>query len=152
GADVRRLKFQRISVHRGALRRLLQRTGVAIFFLGVASVLGLGLEAVAQAVEPAERTGNSTNGLVTFNKDVAPLIFQHCSICHRPGQAAPFTLLDYADVRKRAKQISDVVRKRYMPPWLPERGNVEFANDLSLTDDQIRLIGQWEAQGAAEGA
>ncbi len=92
------------------------------------------------------------HGTLTFNKDVAPIVFQHCASCHRPSQSAPFKLLGYADVKKRAKQIAEVVQKRYMPPWLPERGSVEFANDLSLTDDQIRLIGQWEAQGAPEGA
>jgi mono/diheme cytochrome c family protein len=31
----------------------------------------------------------------TFNKDIAPLIFQNCADCHRPGEVAPFSLLDY---------------------------------------------------------
>jgi len=124
----------------------------AILFVFVASVLELVSVAPAQTVGSSERAETSTKHLITFNKDVAPIIFQHCSNCHRPGQAAPFNLIGYTDVKKRAKQISDVVRKRYMPPWLPERGTVEFASDLSLTDDQIRLISQWEAQGATEGA
>src|SRR5436309_2337928 len=128
------------------------QAGSAILFLGVTSILGLGSDAPAQAVRPPERNGASKKELVTFNKDVAPIIFQRCAICHSPGQAAPFTLLGYADVKKRSKQIAEVVQKRYMPPWLPESGSVEFANDLSLTDDQIRLIGQWVAQGAPEGA
>ena len=32
---------------------------------------------------------------VTFTKDVAPIIFNHCAGCHRPGEAAPFALLNY---------------------------------------------------------
>src|SRR3989441_12992592 len=82
-------------------------------------------------------------GTLTFNKDVAPIVFQHCASCHRPGQAGPFNLLAYADVKKRAKQVAEVVGKRYMPPWLPERGLVEFANDRSLTVEQIGVLRQW---------
>src|SRR6516164_76244 len=128
---------------RASLRRLLRRTGGSMLFLGIAFPFGVGSLSFAQVVGSPQQNGASTTELVTFNKDVAPIIFQHCSTCHRPGQAAPFALLGYSDAKKRAKQISDVVRKRYMPPWLPERGAVEFANDLSLTDEQIRLIDQW---------
>ena len=88
----------------------------------------------------------------TFNKDVAPIIFQHCATCHRPGQAGPFNLLNYGDVKKRAKQIAEAVEKRYMPPWLPERGLVKFANDRSLASAQIEIIQRWVAEGAIEGA
>ncbi len=37
-----------------------------------------------------------------------------------------------------------------MPPWLPEPG--KFADELRLTDDQIRKIGEWAAAGAPEGS
>src|SRR6266550_3561928 len=56
----------------------------------------------------------------TFARDIAPIIFQHCSGCHRPGQSAPFALLNFADVKKHAADIANVVRRRFMPPWLPE--------------------------------
>lgn len=128
------------------------KAGPAILLLGVTSLLGFGSDAVAQTVGANERNEAVKKELVTFNKDVAPIIFKRCANCHSPGKAAPFNLLGYADVKKRAKQIAEVVQKRYMPPWLPEKGSVEFADDLSLTDDQIRIISQWEAQGAPEGA
>src|SRR5690349_3212853 len=57
---------------------------------------------------------------VNFNKDIAPIIFEHCSVCHRPGQSGPFSLLNYDDVKSRAKKIVEVTAKRFMPPWLPE--------------------------------
>jgi hypothetical protein len=38
----------------------------------------------------------------TFNKDIAPIVFANCASCHRPGGAAPFSLLTYADVSSRA--------------------------------------------------
>jgi Tfp pilus assembly protein PilF len=102
--------------------------------------IGLTLLAGQLAAEP-----------VTFNKDVAPLIFHYCSPCHRPGEAAPFSLLTYQDVRNHAAQIVTVTSRRYMPPWLPEPGYGNFAGDRRLTDDQLRLIADWVASGAAEG-
>jgi hypothetical protein len=90
-------------------------------------------------------------GQVTFNKDIAPIVFQHCAGCHRPGQSGPFSLLTYQDVKKRAPQIGKVVRNRYMPPWLPAKGHGEFADDRSLSDAQVELILRWQEAGAVEG-
>ncbi len=88
---------------------------------------------------------------VTFNRDVAPIIFRSCASCHRPGQSAPFSLLTYEDARKRARQIAAITGMRLMPPWLPSPGYAEFAGDRSLTDEQIRTIRQWAREGAVEG-
>src|SRR5437879_12978217 len=101
----------------------------SILFLAIESILGPVSDGPAQAIKPTEQNGGAKKQRVTFNKDVAPIIFQRCAVCHSPGQAAPFNLLGYNDVKKRAKQIAKVVQKRYMPPWLPERGSIEFAND-----------------------
>ena len=87
----------------------------------------------------------------TFAHDIAPIIYQHCAPCHRPGQHAPFSLLTYEDVKKRAGQIADVTRRRYMPPWLPEPGYGDFADERRLTDRQIDTIAHWAAAGAPEG-
>jgi Tfp pilus assembly protein PilF len=87
----------------------------------------------------------------TFTQDVAPIIFEHCSPCHRPGQAAPFALLNYQDVRLRAAQIATATGRRRMPPWLPEPGYGHFSNERRLRSDQIDLIQQWVQQGAIEG-
>lgn len=88
---------------------------------------------------------------VTFNRQIAPIVFSNCAPCHRPGEAAPFSLLSYSDVRKHAAQIADVTRRRYMPPWLPQHGYGEFLDERRLTDAQIQLIQQWVKQGALEG-
>jgi hypothetical protein len=91
-------------------------------------------------------------GVPTFNRDIAPLVFSHCAPCHRPGQAAPFSLLTYADVQKRAQQTAEVTRRRYMPPWLPEPGHGDFMNVRRLTDAQLALLQRWIAAGAPEGS
>ncbi|MEN3334150.1 MAG: hypothetical protein V7641_3515 [Blastocatellia bacterium] len=91
------------------------------------------------------------SGRLTFNKDIAPIIFQNCAECHHAGGPAPFSLLSYEDVKKRAKQIASVTRSRYMPPWLPEPGYGEFVGERRLNDAQISVIQQWVEQGTAEG-
>ncbi|HVQ30671.1 MAG TPA: cytochrome c, partial [Vicinamibacteria bacterium] len=88
---------------------------------------------------------------VTFNRDIAPIVFENCSVCHRPGEAGPFSLLSYRDVRAHAKEIGEVTARRYMPPWLPEPGEHVFEGARRLTDKQIALIRRWLETGAAEG-
>ncbi len=88
---------------------------------------------------------------VTFNRDVAPILFAHCSSCHRPGDAAPFNLLTFEDARKRYKQIADVTRRRFMPPWQPAPGHGEFAGARRLTDQQIQTLDDWSKAGAPRG-
>jgi Tfp pilus assembly protein PilF/mono/diheme cytochrome c family protein len=87
----------------------------------------------------------------TFARDVAPILYQHCTSCHRPGESGPFPLVSYADAKKFAPEIAQAVRARSMPPWLPEQGFGDFANDARLTDAQIELIGAWVKGGALEG-
>jgi hypothetical protein len=88
---------------------------------------------------------------LTFTKDVAPIIFNKCSFCHRPGQSGPFSLLTYKEVKDRAKVIHDVLRSGFMPPWLPEPGDARFVGDRSLTPQLRGIILQWLAEGAPEG-
>jgi len=87
----------------------------------------------------------------TFHQDVAPLLYEHCAPCHRPGEAAPFSLLDYTAARSRAKQIAAVTKSRYMPPWPPSGAKHEFDGDRRLTVDAIRILQEWAAAGAPEG-
>ena len=87
----------------------------------------------------------------TFGKDIAPIIFANCATCHRPGESAPFDLLSYSDVSRRANQIVEVTRSRYMPPWLPEHGFAEFVGQRRLSAAQIKLIEKWAVEGAVQG-
>lgn len=96
-------------------------------------------------------SSGGTAGPPTFAQDVAPIIHENCSYCHRPGQAAPFDLLTYADASQRARQIGEVVSSRFMPPWLPEPGFNHFQNERLLTPAQIATITNWVAAGAPEG-
>src|SRR5262249_2005604 len=75
---------------------------------------------------------------------------EYCAACHHPGGAGPFSLLEFRDVKKRAKQIVTLTESRYMPPWLPEPGYGEFADARRVGDDHIKIIQQWVAQGAIQ--
>ncbi len=88
---------------------------------------------------------------VTFTEHVAPLLFENCSRCHRPGEVAPFSLLSLEDAKKRGKQIVEVTGTRFMPPWHADHGHVEYSNERRLTDDQIALLAAWHKQGMPEG-
>src|SRR5206468_12597510 len=89
--------------------------------------------------------------MLTFHKDIAPFIFNHCSTCHHPGESAPFSLLSYDDVTRRARQIADVTGRRLMPPWLPEPGCGDFVGQRFLSEEEIHRIQQWVEQGAPAG-
>jgi hypothetical protein len=88
---------------------------------------------------------------VTFNRDIAPIIHRECSACHRPGEAAPFPLLTYNEVAKKAKTIAKVTAARVMPPWKAEPASYAYRDERHLTDDQIRLLQDWVIQGMPEG-
>ena len=100
------------------------------------------------------RTTSTSAGLQelpTFNRDIAPIIFNNCTGCHRPGEIAPFELVTYKDVHKRAKQIAMVTASRYMPPWLPVSEPGHFMGQRSLSDREIATIKKWVKSGAPEG-
>jgi Flp pilus assembly protein TadD/mono/diheme cytochrome c family protein len=121
------------------------------FVLAVALVFGAATcitraQSGASGAAPMPRPGR-----LTFNKDIAPIIFQNCAVCHHAGGPAPFSLLGYQDVKKRARQIVTVTESRYMPPWLPEPGYGEFTGERRLSDAEIRAIQEWVEQGTDEG-
>jgi Tfp pilus assembly protein PilF/mono/diheme cytochrome c family protein len=88
---------------------------------------------------------------VTFNRDIAPIVYHYCAACHRPGEAGPFPLLTYQDVKSHGRQIMAVTHTRFMPPWPPEPGALKFADERRLSDQQIANIKDWVDQGMLEG-
>jgi len=88
---------------------------------------------------------------VTFTEDVAPIIFEHCTKCHREGEIGPFPLTSYAEVAASASIIDYVTGIRYMPPWTPDHTYTTFRDENVLTDEEIATIAAWVAAGAPEG-
>ena len=88
---------------------------------------------------------------VTFNKDIAPLVFDRCAGCHQPGGLGPFSVLTFASARQHASQIAMLTKKRVMPPYRAKSDFGGFIGQDPLTDAQIDLIQRWADQGAVEG-
>jgi hypothetical protein len=88
---------------------------------------------------------------VTFAEHVAPIVFTKCASCHRPGEAAPFQLLRYEDVRSRGRLIAAAVGKRRMPPWKAGPSDYAFKNDRRLGDAEIDTVKKWVDAGMPEG-
>src|SRR6266550_3445582 len=91
--------------------------------------------------------------VITFSKDVAPILQKSCQNCHRPGSIAPMSLLTYEDARPWARSIKQRVEARQMPPWHVDRtvGIRQFKDDPSLTDREIETLSAWAAAGAPRG-
>jgi tetratricopeptide (TPR) repeat protein len=87
----------------------------------------------------------------SFNRDVAPIVYAHCAPCHRPDGDAPFSLVSYDEVRRRARLIAEVTARRYMPPWKPDGDSPRFAGARRLGDRDIAVIDRWVRAGAPEG-
>jgi uncharacterized protein (TIGR03437 family) len=88
---------------------------------------------------------------ITYSEHIAPLLYNNCTKCHRPGQVAPFQLLTYDDAVRHGRDIAIQTQSRYMPPWKPEPGWSAYRDERRLTSDQIDLIQQWVAGGMPQG-
>lgn len=94
---------------------------------------------------------SEATGDLTFNKNIASILFKNCAECHRPGEAAPFSALTYKDVRPWAKSIREKVLNGEMPPWHADPHTGQWANDRRLAQKEIETIVAWVDQGAREG-
>lgn len=103
------------------------------------------------AVFAADRPATGRTTTVTYTRDIAPLMQNNCVLCHRPDAAGPFSLLESQDVRKRARQIAEVLESRSMPPWKPVADFGHFQDERRLRPEEISLFRAWVDGGCAEG-
>jgi len=111
----------------------------------------LPLAIAAVAVGGVGLTARQAPATPTYTKDVAPILFKNCTACHRPGEIAPMSLLTYADVRPRAKDIRDEVFEGHMPRWHASAPHGTFLNERGLTDDEKKTLIAWANGGAPKG-
>jgi hypothetical protein len=87
----------------------------------------------------------------TFYRDVVPILQSKCQSCHRSGEAAPMALVSYEQTRPWAAKIAAAVQMKMMPPWFADPQYGHFANDPSLSEEQIATIAAWAKAGAPAG-
>jgi cytochrome c553 len=115
-------------------------------------LLALSLVLIASASFAASSNENSADqNAVTWSEQVAPLLYEKCATCHRPGQTAPMSLLTYDDARPWAKSIRKVTHERVMPPWFANPEHGEFVEDPRLSDQEIQMLANWVEAGAPAG-
>ncbi len=82
---------------------------------------------------------------------MAPILNRHCDGCHRNGQIAPFPLETFDEARRYAVAIAQTSRARTMPPWFADPCCGHFANDPSLTQEEISTLVAWAEAHAPAG-
>jgi len=117
----------------------------------VAMVAGLGLLTLIAAAWQTHGAAKTAISPPTFYKDVLPILQDHCQSCHRPGEVAPMPLVTYDQTRPWATAMAHAVGMKMMPPWFADPRYGHFANDASLTDQQIATIAAWATAGAPSG-
>ena len=87
----------------------------------------------------------------TYAADVAPILKNHCVVCHHAGAIGPITLTTYAEARRFAANIASVTERRFMPPWKPVLGCGDLQGERSLTDAEKKTLRDWAEGGTAAG-
>src|SRR5262245_12616232 len=112
---------------------------MARFWLAVAMAGGIGW------------TAESAEGLVTFHRDVLPILARNCQGCHRPGQLAPMSFLTFAPTRPRAPPLKAVALRKKMPPAVSNPHYPVLTREDGLIRTEIEILVKWVDGGAAEG-
>ena len=88
---------------------------------------------------------------ITFTRDVAPILYRNCVVCHHQNDIAPMSLMTYREARPWAAAIREAVVQRIMPPWHADPHVGDYVNDPRLSDEDIATIEAWVRGGAREG-
>jgi hypothetical protein len=97
----------------------------------------------------ANRSGAGST--ITYYRDVLPILQRHCQSCHRKDGIAPMAFESYTQTRPFAEAILNSVEARSMPPWFADPTIGRFANDPSLSPEEIAAIETWTVAGAPAG-
>lgn len=88
---------------------------------------------------------------ITYSKDIAPIIYSNCTVCHRSGEVGPMALTSYDEVRNWGPMIQYVTEINYMPPWKPDKHYSRFLDERGLEEEEIQLIKDWVEAGMPQG-
>ncbi len=97
-----------------------------------------------------QRPLDAKEGPVTYASHAAKILNEHCVACHRPGQVAPFSLTNYADARRWARDAKRYVLAGAMPPWKPANDG-QFRGERRLSKEEIDALSAWADAGAPPG-
>jgi peroxiredoxin len=98
-----------------------------------------------------EKVSSALGGEISYAKQVAPILQAKCVSCHSSGNIGPFAYSSYAEAKKKARMMEEVILAQRMPPWHadPAFGKFQHVRALDTTETQTLLT--WAAQGAPRG-
>lgn len=102
--------------------------------------------AIGCRVSPRQRTAN-----LSYEKQVAPMLMEKCVSCHQAGGVGPWAMDGYEKVKGWSAMMREVLMNRRMPPWHADPAIGSFANDRSLSVEQMRTLVHWIDAGAPRG-
>jgi peroxiredoxin len=88
---------------------------------------------------------------ITFCKQVARVLNQHCVECHRPGEIGPFSLTDYDEVTGWGDTILETVNAGRMPPWNANPKHGQFQNSRLMPEADKQVLRDWVKAGMPFG-
>ncbi len=86
-----------------------------------------------------------------WSSGVAPILYNNCVSCHRPGGIAPFELVTYQNAVTFGSAIAASVSNRRMPPWPPDPTYKRLAHERLLEQSEIDKIVDWVNGGKPHG-
>jgi len=98
-----------------------------------------------------KKSDAATGVPITYAEHVAPVLQAHCVSCHREGDIGPMDLSTYEDAAAWADMIVEVTQNRTMPPWHATQDHAKFANDRTLSEQELSILEQWAAGGTESG-
>jgi peroxiredoxin len=98
-----------------------------------------------------DRSSKENATLVSYEREIAPLLRAKCVSCHSPGNIGPFAMSSHKKVKGWSEMIKEVVLARRMPPWHADPHYGKFSNDRSLTPGEATTLVHWIDQGSPRG-
>lgn len=123
------------------MKRTMMMGRIRLFFAGIACML------VYNACNSSDRIPDT----VTFTEHVAPILYNNCTICHRPGGNAHFSLVTYEEAKRTAGALAYVTKERIMPPWPADPHYTEFVGQRILSERDIQILDKWAKSGGLKG-
>ncbi len=115
-----------------------------------ALIIGLSLP-IGAAVADSDTIIAADGEEITYSKHISRFVQNRCQECHQPNGIAPFSLMNYRQVRGWSKMIREVVNDGRMPPWHADPAIGHFSNDRRIPMEEKEMLYSWMDSGMARG-
>ena len=86
-----------------------------------------------------------------YSTEVAPIIVEHCSICHREDGAGPFAFNGYYSLVGWSAMVREVIMNKRMPPMQVDQTYGATPSAHVLSAEKRQKIMHWMQAGAPRG-